>query len=241
MAANETKDKHPQPPLQEGQDTLEIQKIEATVDQAYYFRKKPVYSFFKRFFDLFNSTLAILVLSPLLLILSLLVKCTSRGPVFYKHRRMGKNGKPFNMLKFRTMKWDNRPIEKQLSPEQLKQYQEEFKVDDDPRITKLGRFLRKTSLDELPQLFNIFIGQMSVVGPRPILGIETSKYGLTRKVLLSVRPGLTSYWACHGRSNVDYQERINMELYYIKHRSLWLDFKIICRTAVKVFKREGSK
>ncbi len=237
----ENKNSRPLPPLQEGQDTLEIQKIEATVDQAYYFRKKPIYAFFKRGFDIFNSLLAIIVLSPLLLLLAILVKCTSKGPIFYKHRRIGKNGKPFGMLKFRTMKWDQRPIDQQLTPEQLKQYQTEFKVDNDPRITKMGKILRKTSLDELPQLFNILSGKMSIVGPRPILGIETGKYGLTRQVLLSVKPGLTSYWACHGRSNVDYQERINMELYYIKHRSWWLDIKIIFRTVIKVFKREGSK
>lgn len=221
--------------------TLEMQKIEATVDTSLYLKKKPVFSFFKRFFDILLSLEAILILSPLLIILAFLVKVTSRGPIFYKHRRIGKKGKAFNMLKFRTMKWDRRPIEEQLSPEQLKQFYSEFKVDNDPRITKFGKFLRKTSLDELPQLFNIFIGQMSIVGPRPIIDIESEKYGLTRDVLLSVRPGLTSYWACHGRSNVNYTERVNMELYYIKHRSLWLDIKLIARTALKVFKREGAE
>jgi|LAHS01.1.fsa_nt_gb lipopolysaccharide/colanic/teichoic acid biosynthesis glycosyltransferase len=221
--------------------TLEMQKIEATVDTSLYLKKKPVFSFFKRFFDILLSLEAILILSPLLIIIAFLVKVTSRGPIFYKHRRIGKKGKAFNMLKFRTMKWDRRPIEEQLSPEQLKQFYSEFKVDNDPRITKFGKFLRKTSLDELPQLFNIFIGQMSIVGPRPIIDIESEKYGLTRDVLLSVRPGLTSYWACHGRSNVNYTERVNMELYYIKHRSLWLDIKLIARTALKVFKREGAE
>ncbi|MCI1734735.1 MAG: sugar transferase [Bacilli bacterium] len=221
--------------------TLEMQKIEATVDTSLYLKKKPVFSFFKRFFDILLSLEAILILSPLLIIIAFLVKITSRGPIFYKHRRIGKKGKAFNMLKFRTMKWDRRPIEEQLSPEQLKQFYSEFKVDNDPRITKFGKFLRKTSLDELPQLFNIFIGQMSIVGPRPIIDIESEKYGLTRDVLLSVRPGLTSYWACHGRSNVNYTERVNMELYYIKHRSLWLDIKLIARTALKVFKREGAE
>lgn len=225
----------------EEQNTLEMQKINATVNSALYFKKKPVFAFFKRFFDIINSTFAIILLSPLLLIIALIVKFTSKGPVLYRHKRIGKNGRPFSMLKFRTMKWDKRPIEEQLTKEQLEQFYREFKVDNDPRITKIGKFLRKTSLDELPQLFNIFIGQMSVVGPRPIIDIETGKYGLTKKVLLSVRPGLTSYWACHGRSSVDYTERVNMELYYIKHRSLWLDFKIIILTVVKVFKHEGAK
>lgn len=225
----------------EEQNTLEMQKINATVNSAIYFKKKPIFAFFKRIFDIINSTLAIIIFSPILVIVALLVKFTSKGPILYKHKRIGKNGKPFSMLKFRTMKHDKRPIEEQLTKEQLEQFYKEFKVDNDPRITKIGKFLRKTSLDELPQLFNIFVGQMSVVGPRPIIDIETGKYGLTKKVLLSVRPGLTSYWACHGRSSVDYTERVNMELYYIKHRSLWLDFKIIILTVVKVFKHEGAK
>lgn len=225
----------------EDPQTLEMQKIEATVDDSAYLKKKPFFAFVKRGFDIFNSLLAIIVLSPLLLILAILVKCTSKGPVFYKHRRVGKNGKPFNMLKFRSMKWDTRPIDQQLNKEQLAQFYKEFKVDNDPRVTKLGKFLRKTSLDELPQLFNILKGDMSIVGPRPIIDIESSKYGLTRNVLLSVRPGLTSYWACHGRSNVNYTERVNMELYYIKHRSLWMDISLIFRTVFTVFRHEGAK
>lgn len=225
----------------EEQNTLEMQKIEATCNSSIYFKKKPIFSFFKRFFDILLSFLAIVILSPLLIVLAILVKTTSKGPVFYKHKRIGRKGKPFYMLKFRTMKNDNRPIEQQLSKEQIEQFYREFKVDNDPRITKMGKFLRKTSLDELPQLFNIFVGQMSIVGPRPIIDIETGKYGLTKNVLLSVRPGLTSYWACHGRSSVDYTERVNMELYYIKHKSLWMDIKIIFLTAFKVFKRDGAK
>ena len=221
--------------------TIETQKIEATIYAKNYHKKKPIYVFVKRLFDFLVSLLVLVVFSPLLLIIALLIKVTSKGPVFYKHRRIGKKGKPFYMIKFRTMKNDNRPIEEQLTKEQLEQFYSEFKVDNDPRVTKIGKFLRKTSLDELPQLFNILIGQMSIVGPRPILDIETEKYGLTRNVLLSVKPGLTSYWACHGRSNIDYQERINMELYYVKHRSWWMDIKIFFLTFIKVFKREGAK
>ena len=230
-----------QPPIEVDQNTLEIQKIEATVDSAYYFRKMPFYSFVKRGFDIFNSLLAILILSPLLLIIAILVKCTSKGPILYKHKRNGRKGKQFYMLKFRTMKWEKEPLDEQLSKEQLEEFYREFKIENDPRVTKFGKFLRKTSLDELPQLFNIFVGQMSFVGPRPIIDIETEKYGLTRKVLLFVRPGLTSYWACHGRSNVDYQERINMELYYVKHRSFWMDIKILFKTVGVVFKGDGAK
>lgn len=221
--------------------TIETQKIEATVYAKRYHKRKPIYVFVKRLFDFFSSLIALILLSPLLIIIAFLIKVTSRGPVFYKHKRIGKKGKSFKLIKFRTMRYDPRPIEQQLTKEQLEQFYTEFKIDDDPRITKIGKLLRKTSLDELPQLFNILIGQMSIVGPRPILDIETEKYGLTRNVLLSVKPGLTSYWACHGRSDVDYQERINMELYYIKHRSWWMDIKIIFLTFVKVFKREGAR
>ena len=226
---------------QESPTTLETQKIEATIYSKKYYRKKPIYVFVKRIFDIFVSFITLIILSPLMILLAFLVKVSSKGPVFYKHKRVGKHGKYFNLIKFRSMKFDNRPIEEQLSKEQLEQFYNEFKVDNDPRITKIGKFLRKTSLDELPQLFNILVGQMSIVGPRPILDIETEKYGLTKKVLLSVKPGLTSYWASHGRSNVDYQERINMELYYIKHRSWWLDIKIIFLTAFKILKHEGAK
>ena len=221
--------------------TIETQKIEATVYAKRYHKRKPIYVFVKRLFDFFSSLIALILLSPLLIIIAFLIKVTSRGPIFYKHKRIGKKGKSFKLIKFRTMRYDPRPIEQQLTKEQLEQFYTEFKIDDDPRITKIGKLLRKTSLDELPQLFNILIGQMSIVGPRPILDIETEKYGLTRNVLLSVKPGLTSYWACHGRSDVDYQERINMELYYIKHRSWWMDIKIIFLTFVKVFKREGAR
>ena len=221
--------------------TIETQKIEATVYAKRYHKRKPIYVFVKRLFDFSSSLIALILISPLLIIIAFLIKVTSRGPVFYKHKRIGKKGKTFKLIKFRTMRYDPRPIEQQLTKEQLEQFYTEFKIDDDPRITKIGKLLRKTSLDELPQLFNILIGQMSIVGPRPILDIETEKYGLTRNVLLSVKPGLTSYWACHGRSDVDYQERINMELYYIKHRSWWMDIKIIFLTFVKVFKREGAR
>ena len=221
--------------------TIETQKIEATIYAKNYHKRKPIYVFIKRLFDFFMSLFSLIILSPLLLILAFLVKVTSKGPVFYKHRRIGKKGKTFKLIKFRTMRYDTRPIEQQLTKEQLDQFYTEFKIDNDPRITAVGKFLRKTSLDELPQLFNILVGQMSLVGPRPILDIETEKYGLTRNVLLSIKPGLTSYWACHGRSNIDYQERINMELYYIKHRSIWMDIKIIFLTFIKVFKREGAR
>ena len=138
--------------------------------------KERVYLFVKRCFDLFVSFLMIIILSPVLLLLALLVKCSSKGPVIYKHKRLGQYGRVINVYKFRSMKNDNRPLEEVLTEEQLEQYKTEFKIDNDPRVTKIGRFMRKTSLDELPQLFNVFIGNMSFVGPRPALPREVTQY-----------------------------------------------------------------
>ena len=137
---------------------------------------------------------------------------------------------------------DPRPIEEIFTPEQLEEYRKEFKVTDDPRVTKLGKFLRKTSLDELPQLFNILIGNMSIVGWRPIIKDEVDLYGDNKELLFKVKPGLTGYWASHGRSVIEYDKRIKMELYYCVKRSLWLDIRIIWHTALRtVFKSEEAK
>lgn len=225
----------------DGDSTLEVQNIEAIINKNLYFKKRRFYHFVKRIFDIFSSLIMIILLSPILLFIALLIKIDSKGPVFYKHKRLGKKGKTFKMLKFRSMRQDDRPLEEQLTPEQYREFIKEFKLDNDPRITKVGKFLRKTSLDELPQLFNILGGSMSFVGPRPIIDKELDKYGQTVDVLLCVKPGLTSYWASHGRSNVDYDERVNMELYYVKHRSFWFDFKILVATFVQVLKRKGAK
>lgn len=221
--------------------TLEIQNIEAIINKNVYFKKRRFFHFIKRCFDIISSFLMIILLSPVFLGIAIAIKCDTKGPVIYKHKRLGKGQRKFNMCKFRSMRSDNRPIEEQLTPEQYREFLKEYKLDNDPRITKVGKFLRKTSLDELPQLFNILKGDMSFVGPRPIIERELEKYGATEHVLLSVRPGLTSYWACHGRSDVDYDRRINMELYYVKHRSLWFDFKILVLTAIGVLKKDGAK
>ena len=134
---------------------------------------------------------------------------------------------------------DSSNFEKYFTPEQMEEYKQNFKVKDDPRITKIGKFLRKTSLDELPQLINILVGQLSIVGPRPVLEEETQLYGENRDLLLSIRPGLTGYWQANGRSNTTYEERIKMELYYVKYRSAWMDIVILFKTLIGVFKGEG--
>ena len=226
----------------EEQNTLEMQKINATVNSALYFKKKPVFAFFKRFFDIINSTFAIILLSPLLLIIALIVKFTSKGPVLYRHKRIGKNGRPFSMLKFRTMKWDKRPIEEQLTKEQLEQFYREFKVDNDPRITKIGKFLRKTSLDELPQLWDIFVGRMSVVGPRSPIPCEVEKYNEYQMHRLDVKGGLLCLWQIQkNRNSISFDDWVKLDIEYAKKRSLWLDFKIIVKGAwMVIFDHSGE-
>lgn len=205
------------------------------------YKKKPIFAFCKRLFDIFSSGLALILFSWLFLIIAILVKCSSKGPVFYGHKRVGRNGKMFKVWKFRSMRNDPRPLEEILTPEQIEEYKRDFKITNDPRVTKIGKILRKTSLDELPQLWNIFIGQMSVVGWRPILEEELERYGENKELLLKVKPGLTGFWASHGRSDIAYEERIKMELYYSVKRGFWMDIRILYHTVIGVFKSEGAK
>ncbi|MGN0361337.1 MAG: sugar transferase [Bilifractor sp.] len=202
-----------------------------------------VYYFFKRVFDIVGSLLGIVLLSPLLLVLMFAVMADDGGNPFYGHQRIGKNGKRITVYKFRSMRRDAGDLEKILTPEQLEQYRTEFKIDNDPRITKVGNFIRRTSLDELPQLFNILAGDLSIVGPRPIVEKETKIYGRDVAKLLSVKPGLTGYWQAYARNNATYEsgERQKMEMYYIDHQSLWLDVKILFRTVKSVSKEEGAQ
>lgn len=206
------------------------------------YKRKPVFSFIKRLFDILSSGIALIILSPLFLVLFIMVKTDSKGPAFYGHKRIGKNGKSIKVWKFRSMVVDQRPLEEILTKEQLLEWHRDFKITNDPRVTKVGKFLRKTSLDELPQLWNIFKGDMSVIGWRPIIDEELERYSDTEKrLLLKVRPGLTGYWACHGRSDTTYEDRIKLELYYPYKRSIWLDITILFKTVLGVFKHEGAK
>ena len=160
------------------------------------------YRTIKRFVNLFCSIISIFVLSPLFIVIAIIIKSTSKGPVFFIQERIGLNGKKFKLIKFRTMVDNAEDMIAAFTPEQKKEWEENFKLKDDPRITKTGKFLRKTSLDELPQLINILKGDMSFVGPRPIVEDELSWYGDNKEKLLSVKPGLTGWWAVNGRSDV---------------------------------------
>lgn len=206
--------------------------------------ERSAYTVSKRAFDILISAVAIILLSPVLLIISVVVYLGDPGPVIYGQIRIGKNGKPFKMWKFRSMYMNADKIIDQLTPEQMQQYYTEFKIDNDPRITKIGNFLRKTSLDELPQLFNVLFNDMSLVGARPLIESEIQMYYSDYyDVLLSAKPGVTGYWQAYARNNATYQsgKRQQMELYYVHHASAWLDIKILFKTVVSVLKREGAK
>ena len=200
-----------------------------------------MYRVIKRILNLLCSFVGVIVLSPFFLIISLLIKVTSKGPVFFVHERVGLNGKKFKLIKFRTMVNNAEEMIASFSPEQKKESEENYKVKDDPRITKIGKFLRRTSLDELPQLINILKGDMSIVGPRPVVDEELNWYGDKKDKLLSVKPGLTGWWAVNGRSNVPYPERCDLELYYVDHISFALDAKIILKTLGAIIKKDGAR
>ena len=227
-----------------GQAVIESEELTAAVPKARSGFSYTLYLFFKRAFDIISSGLMLILLSWLFLLLALIVKCSDGGSVFYKHKRVGKNGKVIYLPKFRSMVRNADRLEDLLTPEQLEQYKKEYKIDNDPRITKVGKFLRKTSLDELPNIWSIFIGDISVIGPRPLMQEEVvEKYGPDSEKLLSVKPGMIGWWAANGRSNCTYEsgERQKLELYYVDHCSVGLDIKIIFKTIFKVLKRDGAK
>lgn len=200
-----------------------------------------MYRVIKRILNLLCSFVGVIVLSPFFLIISIFIKGTSKGPVFFVHERVGLNGKKFKLIKFRTMVNNAEEMIASFSPEQKKEWEENYKLKDDPRITKIGKFLRRTSLDELPQLINILKGDMSIVGPRPVVDEELNWYGDKKDKLLSVKPGLTGWWAVNGRSNVPYPERCDLELYYVDHISFALDAIIILKTLGAIIKKDGAR
>lgn len=204
---------------------------------------KSLYFFIKRIIDIVLSFSALIVLSPVFLIIAIAIKVDDNRPVFYKHMRVGKNGKPLGVYKFRSMTTKYKTFDEfyvTLSDEQKREWDANFKLENDPRITKVGNILRKTSLDELPQILNIFLGNMSIIGPRPVIDEEVELYGKDKDKFLSVKPGLTGYWAANGRSSTTYEERMEMELYYVENCSIWLDIKIFFKTIISVLKREGA-
>ena len=203
--------------------------------------KLTTYKYVKRVLDVVIASIALVILAPIFLIIAILIKAESKGPVFFAHKRIGKNGKEIKILKFRTMVDNAEDLIKEFTPEQMEEFKKNFKLENDPRITKMGKFLRKTSLDELPQLINIIRGELSLIGPRPVIGMELEKYENNKRKFLSITPGLTGYWAANGRSNISYEQRMIMELYYIDNISWKLDLKIFFKTILSVLKKEGAR
>jgi undecaprenyl-phosphate galactose phosphotransferase len=200
--------------------------------------------FFKRCIDLACGAAAGLLLLPALLILYLAVRLDSRGPAFYAGERIGKDGKSFKCLKFRTMYLNAEERLKEmmaLDPVVRYEYEIYHKLEDDPRITRVGKFLRRFSLDELPQIWNVLKAEMSLVGPRPYLTRERSDMQEAAEVILTTYPGITGYWQVSGRNNLTFQERLDMESHYVHNWSIWWDIIILVQTFKAVFKRDGAK
>ena len=198
----------------------------------------------KRVLDGGLAIIAFTLSSPCFVILPILIKLTSRGPVFYRQKRLGLNGKPFYVWKFRSMHADADERIKRLiaeNPAMADEWANRFKLADDPRVTLLGRFLRRTSLDELPQLLNVLCGEMALIGPRPIVEAEVKYYGSSYDTFASVRPGITGLWQVSGRSDTDYDRRVALDTYYVLNWSPWMDVWILIRTCFAVLLMRGAR
>lgn len=198
---------------------------------------------FKRVFDLFFSIAALPAALPFGFLVALIIRLDSEGPVLVRVKRLGRSGTTFYKCKFRTMVPDAEAVLKKLlesHPEIRDEYQRTYKIKDDPRITRFGKWLRKTSLDELPQILNVLKGEMSWVGPRDILDTELAMYGECSNKLLSVQPGITGLWQVSGRSKLSYQRRVQLDSFYIDNVSLLLDLKIIIKTVPVVLFGDGA-
>lgn len=202
-----------------------------------------MYDFVKRLFDIVISLVGIVFLIPISVIIKILfILNKDYKSIFYFHERIGKNGRKFKLIKFRTMVYNSNELLCELlkDPSIRFEYECSYKIKNDPRITKIGRFLRKFSLDELPQFINVLFGDMSIVGPRPVIERELIKYKKHKDIFLSVRPGLTGNWVINGRSNITYEQRIDYEIEYINNRNFIFDIKILFYTVICVLKGDGA-
>ena len=199
-------------------------------------KKQRTYKFYKllkNIFDLLFSLIFLIAFLPLFLIISFLIKFSSRGPIFYQQKRIGKNNLPFKCIKFRTMYPEAKDILNNLLMKDSslkKEFEENHKLKNDPRITPIGKLLRKTSLDELPQFINVLRGEMSIIGPRPIVKEEKKKYGKYLKKVLLIKPGITGLWQVSGRNNLTYKRRVKLDLIYVENYNLLMDLRILIRT-----------
>ncbi len=218
--------------------TVAVESSYAT-DSKIHPKNKPVYDFFKRVLDIICSLLALIVLSPLMLVVMLAIVIEDGGSPIFTQIRVGRDRKLFKMYKFRSM---HKNAEKELKylQEQNEADGPAFKMENDPRVTKVGNLIRQCSIDELPQLINILRGDMSIVGPRPCLVREYKQYNDYQKQRILVKPGLTCYWQCSGRSNISFDEWMDMDMKYIQERGMWTDIKLVLKTIPAVVKRDGA-
>lgn len=208
-------------------------------------KSKILYKFIKRVVDIIGGLVGTILLIPITIVLYIvtLFSKENKGPLFFEQLRIGKNGKEFRLYKFRSMVMHaDEKLWEYLNnnPEAKEEYKKYKKLKEDPRITKLGKFLRKTSLDEFPQFINVLKGDMSLVGPRPYLYREKEDMGENYNIIITTKPGLTGYWQVNGRSDVDFDERTKMDIDYIRDRNLWFDFKIVMKTILKVFRKNNA-
>ena len=192
------------------------------------------YEIIKRLIDIICSFMGLLALSPLFIIIAIIIKFTSKGPVFFSQKRVGKYGREFDMYKFRSMVVNAEELKEKLAA-QNEMSGPMFKMKDDPRVTKVGKFIRKTSLDELPQLWNVLKGDMSLVGPRPSLPKEVAQFEDWMHRRLEVKPGLTCYWQVSGRNNIDFEDWMKLDVKYVEEKNLWIDIKLIFKTVGVLF------
>jgi len=196
--------------------------------------RKRIYEISKRAIDIIGAGSGLLLLSPVIAIVACAVKFTSKGPVFFSQKRVGKNGELFDMYKFRSMVVNAEELKEKLA-HQNEMSGPMFKMKDDPRVTKVGKFIRKTSLDELPQLWNVLKGDMSLVGPRPSLPKEVAQFEKWMYKRLCVKPGLTCFWQVSGRNNIDFEDWMKLDIKYVDERNLWIDIKLIFKTVLMLF------
>lgn len=197
-------------------------------------KSRVLYRLMKRLVDIVFSVLGLLLISPVIIIISLLIKIDSKGPIVFSQTRVGKNGREFKMYKFRSMVVNAEELKEELE-KQNEMSGPMFKIKEDPRITRIGRILRKTSIDELPQLINVIKGDMSLVGPRPSLPNEVKQFDHWMLKRLEVRPGLTCYWQVMGRNDIDFEDWMRLDVKYVKNRSFFVDIKLILKTILVLF------
>jgi len=222
---------------------METLKGKELMDEGKYMNnycKGKSYFIIKRIIDLIGALLGVIILSPVMLITAVIIKLESNGHIIFTQERVGQNGKLFKMYKFRSMVQNAEELLSELK-DKNEMSGPMFKIKDDPRITKIGKFIRKTSIDELPQLFNVLKGEMSLVGPRPNLPREVIHYTEFQKQKLLAKPGLTCYWQVMGRNSIDFEDWMNLDVKYVQERNTWIDIKLIFKTFLVLFGDENAR